>query len=209
MSLHDADGSWLPDHQLHVVETLAHVDHTIERLLRLTHDYTERGTITFAEVSNGDRVDVMVREIAPLPQAIPRLVADALAQLRAALEHTVVELPGIRCHLPGRRRAPSHATFTRLLAALDGDALDAAIGATAHLQARDLDHGLDSATAASTSSLASSPAWPWTTWPNLIQPWPPGGASQLSANPSTAPAQNSASPPETPPRPGGAPRRHN
>ncbi|MGW6890354.1 hypothetical protein [Streptomyces chartreusis] len=89
MSLHDADCSWLPDHQLHVVGTMAHVDHTIERLLRLTHDYTERGTITFAEVSNGDRVDVVVQEVAPLPQAIPRLVADALTQLRAALEHTL------------------------------------------------------------------------------------------------------------------------
>ncbi|WP_329212943.1 hypothetical protein OG352_39705 [Streptomyces sp. NBC_01485] len=89
MSLRDADCSWLPDHQLHVVETLAHVDHTIERLLRLTHDYTEHGTITFAEVSNGDRVDVVVQEVAPLPQAIPRLVADALTQLRAALEHTL------------------------------------------------------------------------------------------------------------------------
>lgn len=41
----------------------------------------------------------------------------------------VLEQLGIRRHLPGRRRAPSHATLTRLLAALDGDALDAAIGA--------------------------------------------------------------------------------
>lgn len=89
MSLRDADYSWLPDHQLHVVGTLAHVDHTIERLLRLTHDYTERGTITFAQVRNGDRVDAVVKEVAPLPQAIPRLVADALTQLRAALEHTL------------------------------------------------------------------------------------------------------------------------
>ncbi|MFF7581182.1 transposase family protein [Streptomyces sp. NPDC008061] len=30
---------------------------------------------------------------------------------------------GIRRHLPGHRRAPSHATLTRPLAALDGDAL--------------------------------------------------------------------------------------
>ncbi|MGW1916957.1 hypothetical protein ACWCQS_41320 [Streptomyces sp. NPDC002076] len=89
MSLRDAECSWLPDYQLHVVETLAHIDHTIERLLRLTHDYTEHGTITFAEVSKGDRVDVVVRDVAPLPQAIPRLVADALTQLRAALEHTL------------------------------------------------------------------------------------------------------------------------
>ncbi|WP_327137648.1 transposase family protein [Streptomyces sp. NBC_01340] len=42
---------------------------------------------------------------------------------------TVLELLGIRRHLPGGRRAPSHATLTRLLAALDGDALDAAVGA--------------------------------------------------------------------------------
>ncbi|MFF3381371.1 ISAs1 family transposase [Streptomyces sp. NPDC002680] len=42
---------------------------------------------------------------------------------------TVLERLGIRRHLPGRRRAPSHATLTRLLAALDGDALDAVIGA--------------------------------------------------------------------------------
>ena len=42
---------------------------------------------------------------------------------------TVLEHLGIRRHLPGRRRAPSHATLTRLLAALDGDALDAVIGA--------------------------------------------------------------------------------
>ncbi|MFB6961576.1 ISAs1 family transposase [Streptomyces sp. NPDC056309] len=42
---------------------------------------------------------------------------------------TVLEQLGIRRHLPGRRRAPSHATLTRLLAALDGDALDAVIGA--------------------------------------------------------------------------------
>ncbi|MGD9486199.1 transposase family protein [Streptomyces sp. TRM70308] len=42
---------------------------------------------------------------------------------------TVLEQLGIRRHLLGRRRAPSQATFTRLLAALDGDALDAAIGA--------------------------------------------------------------------------------
>lgn len=42
---------------------------------------------------------------------------------------TVLEQLGIRRHLPGRRHAPSHATLTRLLAALDGDALDAAVGA--------------------------------------------------------------------------------
>ncbi|MFF7987640.1 ISAs1 family transposase [Streptomyces sp. NPDC007901] len=41
---------------------------------------------------------------------------------------TLLEQLGMRRHLPGHRRAPSHATLTRL-AALDGDALDAAVGA--------------------------------------------------------------------------------
>lgn len=36
---------------------------------------------------------------------------------------------GIRRHLLGRRRAPSHPTIERILARLDGDALDTAIGA--------------------------------------------------------------------------------
>ncbi|MFE2423336.1 ISAs1 family transposase [Streptomyces hokutonensis] len=42
---------------------------------------------------------------------------------------TVLECLGTRRHLPGRRRAPSHATLTRLLAALDGYALETVIGA--------------------------------------------------------------------------------
>ncbi|MCX4906675.1 TniQ family protein [Streptomyces sp. NBC_00878] len=57
----------------------------------------------------------------------------------------------------------------------------------------------------STSSPASSPAEPRTTWPTSTWPWPPGGASRLSATPSTAHAKNSASPPEAPPCLGGAP----
>jgi len=89
MRLTDADYSWLPDHQLHVAATLAHVDDTIDRALRLVHDYSERGPLTLVEIANGDRLEVVVDAIAPLPQAIPRLVADALTQLRAALEHTL------------------------------------------------------------------------------------------------------------------------
>lgn len=36
---------------------------------------------------------------------------------------------GVRRHLPGHYRAPSHPTLTRILAAVDGDALDTAVGA--------------------------------------------------------------------------------
>lgn len=89
MSPSDADCSWLPDHQLHAVATLAHVDHTIDRLLQLTHDYSAQGPVSFAERINGDRAEAVVKAVAPLPYAIPRLVADALTQLRAAVEHTL------------------------------------------------------------------------------------------------------------------------
>jgi hypothetical protein len=89
MSPPETDYSWLPDHQLHVVATLAHVDHTIEQLLQLAHAYTQQGPITFEEVVHAGRVDVVVKAVAPLPQAIPRLVAGALTQLRAALEHVL------------------------------------------------------------------------------------------------------------------------
>ncbi len=89
MTQFGADLFWLPDHQLHVVATLAHVDETVDRAARLIADYTEAGPLLLGETTRGDRTDVIVRGIAPLPAAIPRLVADALTQLRAALEHTL------------------------------------------------------------------------------------------------------------------------
>jgi hypothetical protein len=84
-----------------------------------------------------------------------------------------------------------------------------AIVATTHLQARNLDHGLELGNRSVDILTRVLPAGPRTTWPNSTQPWPPGGATQPSVNSSTAPAQKAASPPETPPRPGGAPRQHN
>lgn len=85
----DADHSWLADHQLHMVATLAHVDDIIDRALRLAQDYSAQGPLTLDSVVRGQREEVVVKAIAPLPQALPRLVADALTQLRAALEHAL------------------------------------------------------------------------------------------------------------------------
>jgi hypothetical protein len=88
MSLTAADYAWLPDHQLHVAATLAHVDRTVDRVIRMVHDYTAQGPLSLKTVADGEQAHVVVTAIAPLPEAIPRLVADALTQLRAALEHT-------------------------------------------------------------------------------------------------------------------------
>ncbi|WP_331755486.1 hypothetical protein [Streptomyces sp. NBC_01643] len=90
MSLTAADFVWLPDYQLHVAATLAHVDQTVDRVVRLVHDYTAQGgPLSLETVADCDRAHVVVSAVAPLPEAITRLVADALTQLRAALEHTV------------------------------------------------------------------------------------------------------------------------
>ncbi|MEV7051857.1 hypothetical protein [Streptomyces anulatus] len=89
MSASAADHSWLPDHQLHVAATLAHVDQTIDRVARLTHDYSKAGPLTLTNLAEGNQSHVTVAAVAPLPLAIPRLIADALTQLRAAMEHTL------------------------------------------------------------------------------------------------------------------------
>ncbi|MFG2440985.1 hypothetical protein [Streptomyces sp. NPDC048508] len=89
MSLTAADYAWLPDHQLHVAATLAHVDQTIDAVVRMVHDYTVQEPLTLKSVIDDDQMHATVAAIAPLPEALPRLVADALTQLRAALEHTV------------------------------------------------------------------------------------------------------------------------
>ncbi|WP_328774833.1 hypothetical protein OHU17_00270 [Streptomyces goshikiensis] len=89
MSRPGADYSWLPDHQLHVAATLAHVDWIIDQAARLMEAYTKAGPLVLGEVVNGDRMELVAREVAPLPAAISRLVADALTQLRAAVEHTL------------------------------------------------------------------------------------------------------------------------
>ncbi|MGQ4412585.1 hypothetical protein ACN6K8_004735, partial [[Kitasatospora] papulosa] len=89
MSATAAGYAWLPDHQLHVAATLAHVDQTIDRVIRMVHEYTAQEPLSLKSVVDGDRERAVVTAVAPLPEAIPRLVADALTQLRAALEHTV------------------------------------------------------------------------------------------------------------------------
>lgn len=81
--------AWLPDHQLHVAPTLAHVDQLIAHISRIVHDYTDQGPLTLAETVQGDRMHLKVTAVAPIPEVLPRLVADALTQLRAALEHTL------------------------------------------------------------------------------------------------------------------------
>ncbi|QHC19601.1 hypothetical protein GR131_31595 [Streptomyces sp. GF20] len=77
--------------------TLAHVDQLIAHISRIVNDYTDQGPLTLAETVQGDRMHLKVTAVAQIPEVLPRLVADALTQLRAALEH----------HPVRRSRAPS------------------------------------------------------------------------------------------------------
>ncbi|MDD2818119.1 MAG: hypothetical protein PHN51_04915 [Candidatus Nanopelagicales bacterium] len=84
-----ADYSWLPDHQLHVAYTLAHADWLIDQAGNVLINYLRPGPFEFANVRDGESEHVKIASVAPLPEAVARLAADALNQLRAALEHTV------------------------------------------------------------------------------------------------------------------------
>jgi hypothetical protein len=83
------DYSWLPAHQLHVASTLAHADDLIGRASDVYFDYMRQGPLEFENVFEEGTCYTKVRAVAPLPGAVARYVADALTQLRAAIEHTL------------------------------------------------------------------------------------------------------------------------
>ncbi|GLX95529.1 hypothetical protein [Herbidospora sp. NBRC 101105] len=105
---------WLPDHQQHVVYSLAHSDELIARTGRILQHFTAQGTLNLGNVAVGNTANVTVTGIASIPQAIPRLAADALNQLRSALEHVVyAEI----VHQVGRPLTPQEARCIEMPAA--------------------------------------------------------------------------------------------
>jgi len=86
----ERDYRWLPDHQLHVVSTVAHVDKIIDQIGILLASYTRSpGCLELENVRSGDEALVRVAAINPLPLAVGPLIADGLTQLRAAIEHVL------------------------------------------------------------------------------------------------------------------------
>lgn len=81
--------AWLPEHQLEVAETLAHADALIASASATYSTYIQAGPIVPYDVQVGDSVHMKVRRVIPPPGAITRYSADALNQLRSALEHTI------------------------------------------------------------------------------------------------------------------------
>lgn len=82
--------SWLPDHHLGAPAMLAHVDEVIERLSDVVFTHQSRSDfVTVGDRQIGAVNQVIVEAIAPTPRKLPLLLADALVDLRAALEHTL------------------------------------------------------------------------------------------------------------------------
>jgi hypothetical protein len=84
-----SDHPWLPNHQRHVLFSLAHADDLIAATARIQHAYMSEGPFDVKDVEDGERIRATVTRIAPLPEALPRFAADALNQLRSALEHVL------------------------------------------------------------------------------------------------------------------------
>lgn len=89
MSAPNPDYSWLPPRHHQVLFTLAQVDDHIRRCLDALYDYVTGDTMELETVPREGRAHVTVKSVAPLPEAVARCAADALTQMRAALEHTL------------------------------------------------------------------------------------------------------------------------
>jgi hypothetical protein len=85
------DHSWLPDHQLHVVETLGHADELLGRMADIVFDYlSPPGPFALeTRAAAGGQAQVRVATVAPLPAAVSRYAAAALTALRGAVEHAL------------------------------------------------------------------------------------------------------------------------
>ncbi|RYV51010.1 hypothetical protein [Pengzhenrongella frigida] len=80
---------WLPDHQLHVAATLAHADHLIERVTEALRPTLRDGAVELEDRYEDGLCFATVKSVKPLPPAVALFTADALTQLRAAIEHVL------------------------------------------------------------------------------------------------------------------------
>jgi hypothetical protein len=111
---------WLPEHQKHLLYTLAHVDSVIEQLGNVLYGFLEAGPLDFENRVTDGREDVLIRAISPIPEAVPRLTSDALNQMRSAIEHALFAEVG---HLTGRKLEPEESQAIELPVAKDHKAL--------------------------------------------------------------------------------------
>lgn len=81
--------TWLPAHQTDAVYTLGYVDSRVHALGELMVRYTEQQPMELTNVNGAGRAYVAVAGIKPVPAAASRIFADALNQMRSAVEHAI------------------------------------------------------------------------------------------------------------------------
>lgn len=80
---------WLPDHHLAVLGPLGRADTLIAEVGSLLHTFHAAGPLQFKTIHQSGRTSAVVDHVRPLPTALALLVADTVANLRSALEHTL------------------------------------------------------------------------------------------------------------------------
>lgn len=111
---------WLPDRQLHVAATLAHADHLIELAAEAIRPVLRHGAVVMQDLYEGGLCLATVKAVKPIPPAVSRYTADALTQLRAAVEHVLfVEVT----HAAGRELTEREARAIEMPACTDADDL--------------------------------------------------------------------------------------
>lgn len=111
---------WLPQHQRHLLYTLAHIDGVIEQIGKVLYDFLAPGPMKLERRITGGMEYVVLGQSSPVPEAVPRLAADALNQMRSALEHALyAEVE----HLSGRQLDPEEAKGIELPVDKDEPAL--------------------------------------------------------------------------------------
>ncbi|WP_412161706.1 hypothetical protein [Curtobacterium flaccumfaciens] len=81
--------AWLPDHQLHVLESLGHVDDQMQTVAELIQEHSRAGTFELRNDIVGERMQTVIAAVHPIPAAVSRGVGDIVSALRGVLEHTV------------------------------------------------------------------------------------------------------------------------
>lgn len=95
-----AAGGWLPEHQSHAFFTTAHVNKIVANLTSVLERYQSGEPVKLERRVTATEEHVVLIGIAPLPQAVSRLFADALNAARNALEHCLFAEVGHRLDRP-------------------------------------------------------------------------------------------------------------
>lgn len=80
---------WLPAHQEHLLYTLAHVDESIDRVCKVIFEYVRSEPLGLGNWVREGREEIVVTSVAPVPQSVPRDAANAINDLRNAIEHAL------------------------------------------------------------------------------------------------------------------------